>query len=117
MIENEGGAYCNTSNLNDELGQIEFILTDKTGTLTQNLMELRRCTIGNESYEIKESEKLEFNIQSTYFINNPDDLVKYYFFITVALCNDLNPCQSGDTINYRSESTDEVIVFLVNRLL
>ena len=28
---------------NDDLGQISHIFSDKTGTLTQNLMEFRKC--------------------------------------------------------------------------
>ncbi|PLW29555.1 hypothetical protein PCASD_15964 [Puccinia coronata f. sp. avenae] len=37
-------------NLSDDLGQIEYIFSDKTGTLTQNVMEFQRCSISGISY-------------------------------------------------------------------
>uniref|UniRef100_A0A803MBN0 Phospholipid-transporting ATPase n=1 Tax=Chenopodium quinoa TaxID=63459 RepID=A0A803MBN0_CHEQI len=43
-------ALARTSNLNEELGQVEYIFTDKTGTLTQNLMEFFKCSIGGQIY-------------------------------------------------------------------
>ncbi|CAG8528415.1 16324_t:CDS:2 [Acaulospora colombiana] len=39
-----------TWNISDDLGQIEYIFSDKTGTLTQNVMEFKRCTINGVSY-------------------------------------------------------------------
>ncbi|ODV64783.1 phospholipid transporting ATPase [Hyphopichia burtonii NRRL Y-1933] len=36
--------------ISDDLGQIEYIFSDKTGTLTQNLMEFKKCTINGVSY-------------------------------------------------------------------
>ncbi|PUU74450.1 hypothetical protein B9Z19DRAFT_1000538 [Tuber borchii] len=38
-------AVCRTSSLVEELGQIEYIFSDKTGTLTCNMMEFRQCSI------------------------------------------------------------------------
>lgn len=41
---------CRTVSINEELGQVEYILTDKTGTLTCNKMEFRNIVIGSELY-------------------------------------------------------------------
>ncbi|KAJ9554377.1 hypothetical protein OSB04_018422 [Centaurea solstitialis] len=43
-------ALARTSNLNEELGQVEYIFSDKTGTLTRNLMEFFKCSISGETY-------------------------------------------------------------------
>lgn len=43
-------ARARTSNLNEELGQVDTILSDKTGTLTCNSMEFLKCSIAGVSY-------------------------------------------------------------------
>ena len=39
-----------SSSLNEELGQIQYIFSDKTGTLTQNIMEFKNLSINGFSY-------------------------------------------------------------------
>lgn len=48
--ETDTAALARTSNLNEELGIIDTVLTDKTGTLTCNVMEFFKCSIKGKTY-------------------------------------------------------------------
>ena len=48
--ENNTPAQARTSSLVEELGQVDYIFSDKTGTLTRNIMEFKMATIGGIPY-------------------------------------------------------------------
>ncbi|KAF5206120.1 Phospholipid-transporting atpase [Thalictrum thalictroides] len=58
MYDEETGnpAQARTSNLNEDLGQVDTILSDKTGTLTCNQMDFLKCSIAGTSYGVGSSE-------------------------------------------------------------
>lgn len=48
--KNDTPATCRTSSLVEELGMVEFVFSDKTGTLTCNQMEFKQCSIAGIMY-------------------------------------------------------------------
>ena len=52
LIDRKTGiqAGVQASNLNEQLGNVSYIFSDKTGTLTKNYMEFKKVSIGNYSY-------------------------------------------------------------------
>ena len=57
-----------TTNINEELGQIEYIFSDKTGTLTCNIMEFKKFS----------AEAGSFNFTSDAKAGKPQDGLRFY---------------------------------------
>ncbi|KAL8217348.1 hypothetical protein R6Q57_020721 [Mikania cordata] len=66
-------AQARTSNLNEELGMVDTILSDKTGTLTCNRMDFLKCSIAGIAYGTRSSEvELAAASQMAMDLDGPD---------------------------------------------
>ena len=115
-------AGCRTTDLIEELGQIEFIFSDKTGTLTQNNMVLKKIYInfkvyGNIEENLPPNTKFTINgdsrIEKRLRSNDPDEEEERKsienFILLLALCHEVFPEKNkkGEII-YQGASPDEI---------
>nr|DBA32644.1 TPA: hypothetical protein GDO54_000421 [Pyxicephalus adspersus] len=120
-------AMARTSNLNEELGQVKYLFSDKTGTLTCNVMHFKKCSIGGVTYghfpefERERSSEDFSQLPSTsescdfddpkLFQNiegeSPTAMVIKEFLTLLAVCHTVVPEKEGDKIIYQASSPDE----------
>lgn len=105
--DNKTYALARTSNLNEELGQIKYVFSDKTGTLTQNIMEFKRASIAGISYSVTQNEE-ESDLIRRLRDGTKDKSVIEDFLVLMAVCHTVIPDKKEDgTIQYNASSPDE----------
>lgn len=118
--ETDTPAVCRTSSLVEELGQIEYIFSDKTGTLTCNMMEFKQCSIGGICYgqDIPEDRRAtvedgvevgvhDFKKLAENLASGPTSEIIHHFLALLATCHTVIPETKGAEIKYQAASPDE----------
>lgn len=74
-VESNTPAMARTSNLNEELGMVKYIFSDKTGTLTRNEMVFKKCSIAKHIYDTDKTPEQTLLVQVC--SANSSDLLSY----------------------------------------
>jgi phospholipid-transporting ATPase len=101
-------ALARTSNLNEELGQIKYIFSDKTGTLTRNIMEFKRVSIAGTMYSASDSTKTEEESQLLSDLKSGKNAKEVEnVLVLMAVCHTVIPEERGDGTFFNASSPDE----------
>lgn len=76
------GAVVRTSTIPEDLGRIEYLLSDKTGTLTQNDMEMKKVHVGTVSYANEAMEEVASYVRQGFHIQPTTDPASQTALIT-----------------------------------
>ncbi|KAK3912291.1 putative phospholipid-transporting ATPase IA [Frankliniella fusca] len=100
-------AMARTSNLNEELGMVKYVFSDKTGTLTRNEMVFKQMSVGGILY--KPAENLKDTLLFQHIDQNHENAsLLREFLVLMSVCHTVIPEQMSDgVIQYHASSPDE----------
>ncbi|XP_055617498.1 phospholipid-transporting ATPase IF isoform X2 [Toxorhynchites rutilus septentrionalis] len=98
--ETDQPCIVNTSDINEELGQVSLLFSDKTGTLTKNVMIFQQCSINGKMYSQEGRRLQEVGRNHALKINQCSRQV-YNFFEALAVCHTVQV--AGDYTNEKDD--------------
>lgn len=121
-----------TSTIPEDLGRIEYLLSDKTGTLTCNEMKLKKLHLGTVSFggdtmdmvtravagmstgkgaaSAEEAQRGNTHEKSTFGRRRTTAARVRNLILTLALCHSVTPTSDNGKLDYQASSPDEVAI-------
>ncbi|CAG8474895.1 4120_t:CDS:10 [Ambispora gerdemannii] len=124
-----------TSTIPEELGRVEYLLSDKTGTLTKNDMELKKLHMGTISYGVDTMDEISSHLEMafaprhepTHTRNTSRNAISVSanwvgksrrditsrirdIVLALALCHNVTPVNEDGQVTYQASSPDEVAI-------
>jgi phospholipid-translocating ATPase len=126
--------HVRTSTIPEELGRISYLLSDKTGTLTQNEMVFKRLHLGTVSFGIDSMDEIAAHLKNSFLHesqgpSNKNNIMRRTIVTRVrdatealALCHNVTPVNNGEKladdidaelydnvkVSYQASSPDEI---------
>ncbi|RMD42535.1 hypothetical protein DV735_g2591, partial [Chaetothyriales sp. CBS 134920] len=121
------GTVVRTSTIPEDLGRIEYLLSDKTGTLTQNEMRLRKIHVGTGAYAGDAMEEVAAYVHQAFGSANSNALQSSAtkarrevatrvrdLIVALALCHNVTPTKEEvngqEFVSYQASSPDEIAI-------
>ncbi|KAF7703863.1 putative phospholipid-transporting ATPase IIB [Cucumispora dikerogammari] len=115
------GSVVRNPNISEELGRISYLLSDKTGTLTQNIMLMRKLHLGNICYSVDLNSDIRKIIRKEFIkdvtrnksFSKGQNLSERLLNLVNALsvCHNVTPVIEEDgKISFQASSPDEVAI-------